>query len=602
MSTERAAYLAWRDNPRFDAGTRAELAAIADQPEEIRARFATALTFGTAGLRGPMRAGTNGVNVYTIARVTQALALYLLQKNPDRAPTVAIGHDTRRHSQDFARTAARVLAAHGIRVRRFPQYVPTPLLAFAVRHLACDAGIMITASHNPPADNGYKVYFADGVQISPQDADHVWHIMRDDARCGYDRLRYADYADAVARGQIVERTADVEDAYVAGVLAMAAHITADVPPGTAGAGLDILFTPLSGTAGHLALRLLRQGGFPHVRIVEAQQAPDPDFATLSTLNPEFRAAFACAEEQALRDGADLVLATDPDGDRFAALIAKPDGSYHHLSGNQTGALLTAFVLESLRAAERLPARPALVQTIVTDRLAAAIARDAGAYVHETLTGFKYICGDIPQLTARGYDYILGFEESIGYAIGTLVRDKDGLSAALLLCHAAAHCRRQQRTLWDMLTRLWMTYGYHAARPLNLVREGSDGQARIAAILAAFRARAPRHIGPARLVRAEDLATGYAQTYLPDGTAAAPPEPLPFPRAEVLRFFFDDHSWYAVRPSGTEPKLKIYMYTVIPPTVPHEGSVGHPIADLQAQGERALDRMHDALRPLLTSRR
>ncbi len=593
LSPEAAAFAAWRDGPFFDKSVRSELDAIVNRPDAIRERFSAPLVFGTAGLRGKMVAGTNGMNRYTVARATQALALYLTRGMTGRAPTVALGFDTRHHSLEFSRVTACVLAAHGIRVLRFPEYIPTPLLAFSVLHLGCDAGVMVTASHNPPVYNGYKVYFSDGTQISEQDAAAVMAIMQDDAQTGYDRLKLADYDEALRDGRITELGTEPEDAYLAGV-----HALADgIEPGGGGLAqppLRVLYTPLSGTAGRQALRLLREDGFTDVHAVEAQMQPDPDFSTLSTPNPEFRAAFDLAEAEARRIGADLVIATDPDGDRFAAMIPDPDGTYRHLSGNQTGALLTRYILDSLHENGRLPAHPALVKTVVTDNLCVAIAHAAGVYVHETLTGFKNICGAIPELEANGYDYVLGFEESIGYAVGKLVRDKDGLSGSLLLCRAAARCRREGRTLWDMLTGLWNEYGYHAARPLNLVREGLDGRAQIDAIMKAFRTRAPHRIGDARLVRTEDLQAGTAQAYTADGQPTGAPEPLVFPRSDVLRYFFDDGSWYAVRPSGTEPKLKVYLYRVVQAS-------GQDKADTKAwmdAGETALDLMHEAIRPLL----
>jgi phosphomannomutase len=470
-----------------------------------------------------------------------------------------------------------------VRVLRYPDYIPTPLLAFSVLHLVCDAGVMVTASHNPPAYNGYKVYFADGTQISEEDAARVLALLCDDTRTGYHHLPYADYDEAVFDGRIRELGNETETVYLEEVLKLAQRIEpdggghvrshdapAESSESAASTPLRILYTPLSGTAGHRMLRLLQADGFPDVRTVASQLEPDPDFSNVSSPNPEFRTAFDRAEAEALASGADLVLATDPDGDRFTAMVPKPDGTYHHLTGNQTGAILTWYVLEGLNRQARLPAKAALVKTVVTDDLAAGIARAIGVHVHETLTGFKHICGDIPDLATRGFSYVLGYEESIGYAVGTLVRDKDGLSGGLLLCRAAAHLRHRGKTLWDLLTDLWTTYGYHAARPLNLVREGLDGQTEIAAILAAFRACAPRQVETARLVRAEDLLAGSAQNYSPDGSKTGPAEPLGFPRSNVLRFFFDDGSWYAIRPSGTEPKLKIYLYAVVKPAEPYGG--------------------------------
>ena len=590
VAPEISAFSYWKDSPFFDEATRRELALIADDPLQVRERFSTALAFGTAGLRGKMGAGTNCMNAYTVARATQALALYLTgeaagHSRPATAPTVVLGHDTRHHSAEFSLVAARVLAAHGIRVLRYPDFIPTPLLAFSVLHLDCDAGIMVTASHNPPVYNGYKVYFADGTQLSEAAADAIMAIMEDDARTGYDRLLYADYAGAVQDGRIKELGGEPEEAYLAGVRMLADGIEPDGGESCDTATpLKILYTPLHGTAGRQVLRLLREDGFTDLQTVEAQMVPDPDFSTLSTPNPEFRAAFDLAEQEAVRIGADLVFATDPDGDRFAAMIPDADGRYFHLSGNQTGALLTHYVLENLRKNGAMPAHPALVKTIVTDNLCVEIARSYGVHVHETLTGFKNICGAIPGLEADGYSYVLGFEESIGYAVGKLVRDKDGLSGSLLLCRAAAQGRREGLTLWDRLTGLWSRYGYHAARPLNLVREGLDGQAKITAIMAAFRKGAPRRIGNASLVRIEDLQAGYAQQLDPDGKPAGPEEPLSFPQSDVLRCFFDDGSWYAVRPSGTEPKLKIYLYCVV------RGPM--------TQGDAALEALYGAIKPLL----
>ena len=593
-SPEDIAYFYWKDSPFFDEATRRELALLEGDPVQRRERFSTALTFGTAGLRGKMRAGPGGMNAYTVARATQAMALYLTREID--APTVVLGHDTRHHSGEFSVIAARVLAAHGIRVLRFPAFIPTPLLAFSVLHHACDAGIMVTASHNPPVYNGYKVYFSDGTQLSEDAADAILAIMQDDARTGYDRLRYADYAGAVQAGLITELGGETEDAYMAGIYLLADSIEPGGGGGTDASAkpLRILYTPLHGTAGKQFLRLLREDGFTDLHTVEAQMVPDPDFSTLSTPNPEFRAAFDLAEQEAIRIGADLVLATDPDGDRFTAMIPDADGRYYHLSGNQTGALLTQYVLDNLQQNGAMPERPALVKTIVTDNLCVEIAKAYGVHVHETLTGFKNICGAIPDLEADGYSYVMGFEESIGYAVGKLVRDKDGLSGSLLLSRAAAQCRREGRTLWDMLSGLWQQYGYYAARPLNLVREGLDGQEKIAAIMAAFREGAPRRIGTARLTRIEDLQSGLAQALDADGHPAGPAEPLSFPRSNVLRYFFDDGSWYAVRPSGTEPKLKIYLYCMVQ-------AFGPPKTNTKTwtdAGEAALDVMHEAIRPLL----
>lgn len=529
----------WLEDPAVDEATKDELRAIADDPREVEDRFFRDLEFGTGGLRGVMGAGTNRMNRYVIGRATQGLAEDLLERaGGDEAPLVVIAHDSRRNSPEFALEAACVLAANGIRVRLFRGLRPTPQLSFAVRDLGAAAGIVITASHNPPEYNGYKVYAADGGQLLPDDAKRLTARIE---RVTFDRVRRLSPEEAEAQGLLQWLDEEADRRYVDAVLAQS--LRPELLKGGAAEALSIVYTPLHG-AGNIPVReALRRAGFTRVHVVAEQEKPDGAFPTVKSPNPEEREAFDLAVAQAERLGADLVLGTDPDADRLGVVVKNEEGRYVVLSGNQTGALIVHYLLTTLKEQGRLPANGAVVKTVVTGEMGADIARSFGCRVFNTLTGFKYIGEKITEFERTGeHVFLFGYEESYGYLAGTYARDKDAVVAALLACEAAAYWKAQGKSLYGVLLELYERYGAYLERLESRTLKGKDGLERIRAIMEDWRSRPPAEVAGVRVSGVEDYK---------DGLNGLPPE-------NALKFLLEDGSWFCLRPSGTEPKIKVYF--------------------------------------------
>ena len=514
--------------------------------------FYTNLEFGTAGMRGLIGAGTNRINIYVVRQATEGLARLIESKGGnEKERGVAIAYDSRHFSPEFAFESAAVLAKHGIKSYVFESLRPTPELSFAVRHLNCFAGIMITASHNPAPFNGYKVYGEDGGQMPPHDADALTTYIR--AIENPFAVEVADVEAEKASGLIEVIGEAVDAEYLKEVK--------DVNINTAlieefGKDMKIVYTPLHGTGEMLARRALAQAGFDSVQVVEAQATPDPDFSTVKSPNPESQAAFALAEELGRQVGADVLVATDPDADRVGVEVLQKDGSYLNLSGNQIGAIMAKYILEAHKNAGTLPENAALCKSIVSTDLVTKIAESYGATMFNVLTGFKFIAEKIQEFEEKhNHTYMMGFEESFGYLIKPFVRDKDAIQAVLVVAELAAYYRSRGLTLADGIEEIYKEYGYYAEKTISVTLSGVDGAEQIKAIMAKFRNNAPKEWNATEITVVEDF---KAQTSTAaDGTVTA----LTTPPSDVLKYTLADGSWIAVRPSGTEPKIKFYIAVV-----------------------------------------
>lgn len=540
-------WLAVTDLPAY---LRDELVAMDEKTKEDA--FYTNLEFGTAGMRGYIGSGTNRINIYVVRQATEGLAK-LIESKGDEAKKrgVAIAYDSRHFSPEFAQDSASVLAQHGIKAYVFESLRPTPELSFAVRHLNAFAGIMITASHNPAPFNGYKVYGEDGGQMPPADANALTDFIRaiDDPFS----IAVADFEQAKAEGliEILGEAVDVE--YLKEVKDV--NINQDLID-QYGKDMKIVYTPLHGTGEMLTRRALAQAGFESVEIVEAQAKPDPDFSTVKSPNPESQAAFALAEELGRKVNADVLVATDPDADRLGVEIRQADGSYKNLSGNQIGAIIAKYILEAHKQAGTLPANAALAKSIVSTELVTKIAESYGATMFNVLTGFKFIAEKIQEFEEKhNHTYMFGFEESFGYLIKPFVRDKDAIQAVLLVAEIAAYYRSQGLTLADGIEQIYQEYGYFAEKTISVELSGVDGAAQIKAIMAKFRDNTPSQFNQTDIALFEDFAKQTATAQ--DGTVTQ----LTTPPSDVLKYTLADDSWFAVRPSGTEPKIKFYIATV-----------------------------------------
>ena len=514
--------------------------------------FYTNLEFGTAGMRGLIGAGTNRINIYVVRQATEGLARLIESKGGnEKERGVAIAYDSRHFSPEFAFESAAVLAKHGIKSYVFESLRPTPELSFAVRHLNCFAGIMITASHNPAPFNGYKVYGEDGGQMPPHDADALTTYIR--AIENPFAVEVADVEAEKASGLIEVIGEAVDAEYLKEVK--------DVNINTAlieefGKDMKIVYTPLHGTGEMLARRALAQAGFDSVQVVEAQATPDPDFSTVKSPNPESQAAFALAEELGRQVGADVLVATDPDADRVGVEVLQKDGSYLNLSGNQIGAIMAKYILEAHKNAGTLPENAALCKSIVSTDLVTKIAESYGATMFNVLTGFKFIAEKIQEFEEKhNHTYMMGFEESFGYLIKPFVRDKDAIQAVLVVAELAAYYRSRGLTLADGIEEIYKEYGYYAEKTISVTLSGVDGAEQIKAIMAKFRNNAPKEWNATEITVVEDF---KAQTSTAaDGTVTT----LTTPPSDVLKYTLADGSWIAVRPSGTEPKIKFYIAVV-----------------------------------------
>lgn len=530
-------YRRWCENPYFDETTRQELKALASE-EEIKDRFYRELEFGTGGLRGIMGAGLNRMNRYTVRKATQGLANYMnSQESTERKAVIA--YDSRHNSAEFAMEAALCLCANGIEVYLFESLRPTPELSFAVRELHCMAGIVVTASHNPPEYNGYKVYWEDGAQITcPRDEA----IMREvKAVTDFASVKYMEQEEVMRDGRLHLIGEEIDCRYLSELKKLVQEPELLKKKARE---LKIVYTPLHGTGNVLVRRILKELGFESVYVVEEQAQPDGDFPTVESPNPEDKRAFARALSLAKETGADVVLATDPDADRLGVYARdEKTGNYMAFTGNMSGMIICEYLLERRKERNTLPENGAVVTTIVSGKMAGAVCREYGAALMETLTGFKYIGEQIRFFENQGtYEYLFGFEESYGCLVGTNSRDKDAVGAVMALCEAAVYYRTKGMTLWDQMEKLYERYGYYKEDLHTIVKTGPEGAAEIHGLMETVRKNPPQSIGGFKTVKVRD--------YLRGDTG--------LPISDVLYFELEDDHWLCIRPSGTEPKVKIYI--------------------------------------------
>ncbi|ALT80869.1 MULTISPECIES: phospho-sugar mutase [Streptococcus] len=542
-------YQKWLDFAELPDYLREELVAMDEKTKEDA--FYTNLEFGTAGMRGIIGAGTNRINIYVVRQATEGLAKLIETKGEDvKKRGVAIAYDSRHFSPEFAFESAQVLAKHGIKAYVFESLRPTPELSFAVRYLGTFAGIMVTASHNPSSFNGYKVYGEDGGQMPPADADALTDFIR--AIEDPFAIELADLEESKTSGLIEVIGEAVDAEYLKEVKDV--NINQKLID-EYGKDMKIVYTPLHGTGEMLARRALAQASFDSVQVVEAQAVPDPDFSTVKSPNPENQEAFALAEELGRKIDADVLVATDPDADRLGVEIRQADGSYRNLSGNQIGAIIAKYILEAHKTAGTLPENAALAKSIVSTELVTKIAESYGATMFNVLTGFKFIAEKIQEFEEKhNHTYMFGFEESFGYLIKPFVRDKDAIQAVLIVAEIAAYYRSRGLTLADGIEEIYKEYGYFAEKTISVTLSGVDGAAEIKKIMDKFRDNAPAQFNTTDIVKTEDF---LAQTV----TSANGIEKLTTPPSNVLKYTLADDSWIAVRPSGTEPKIKFYIATV-----------------------------------------
>ena len=543
-------YQKWLDFAELPDYLRQDLENMDEKTKEDA--FYTNLEFGTAGMRGLIGAGTNRINIYVVRQATEGLARLIESKGGnEKERGVAIAYDSRHFSPEFAFESAAVLAKYGIKSYVFESLRPTPELSFAVRHLNCFAGIMITASHNPAPFNGYKVYGEDGGQMPPHDADALTTYIR--AIDNPFAVEVADVEAEKASGliEIIGEAVDTE--YLKEVKDV------NINPALIeefGKDMKIVYTPLHGTGEMLARRALAQAGFDSVQVVEAQATPDPDFSTVKSPNPESQAAFALAEELGRQVGADVLVATDPDADRVGVEVLQKDGSYLNLSGNQIGAIMAKYILEAHKNAGTLPENAALCKSIVSTDLVTKIAESYGATMFNVLTGFKFIAEKIQEFEEKhNHTYMMGFEESFGYLIKPFVRDKDAIQAVLVVAELAAYYRSRGLTLADGIEEIYKEYGYYSEKTISVTLSGVDGAEQIKSIMAKFRNNAPKEWNATAITVVEDFKAQTATAA--DGTVTN----LTTPPSDVLKYTLADGSWIAVRPSGTEPKIKFYIAVV-----------------------------------------
>jgi phosphoglucomutase len=543
MPTPDETYRRWSEHPYFDEGTRAELLALKADPREVADRFGASLAFGTAGLRGIVAAGTNRINRYVVRHVTRGLADYI-RSTGNAARGVVIAYDSRHFSREFALEAALTLAASGIPAYLWESLRPTPMLSYAVRHLQAIAGIIITASHNPKQYNGYKVYWEDGGQIPPDRAAAIQAAIG--AIADITTIHPLAEAEARAAGLLREVPGEVDRAYLEKLQALLASDPAQR------AGCRILYTPLHGTGNIPVRQALTKAGF-QVSVVPEQAEPDPDFATVTYPNPEEPAVFTLALKQAEAERPDVIMATDPDADRLGVMVRDRDGRYVLLNGNQLGAVLVDYILASRKSRGTLPGNGAVIKSIATSNMIAPLCREFGVALLDVHTGFKFIGDKILAYEQTGsHTFLFGYEESYGYLGATFVRDKDAVMAALLVADAVAFHKAAGRTLYDALEGIWQRYGYFLEGVHNVTLPGQEGQARIAALMDRLRQAPPTAFGSIPVAFADDYATGegrdcWGETY-----------PLALDKANVLHYRFADGGFVMVRPSGTEPKLKLYF--------------------------------------------
>ncbi|EPY05525.1 glucose-1,6-bisphosphate synthase [Paenibacillus alvei TS-15] len=530
------AYDAWLNDAHIDEATKVELQQIAGNEREITDRFYKDLEFGTGGLRGVIGAGSNRMNVYTVGKATQGLAQYL--EAEEAAPSVVIAYDSRHFSPEFALEAALVLAGNGVKAYVFESLRPTPELSFSVRNLKASAGIVVTASHNPPEYNGYKVYGNDGGQITPHTASRVIAEIRGIE--SFASIQKLSREEAEAQGLLVWLGQEMDEAYINAVASVSQN--EDIIRASSDS-FRVLFTPLHGTGNKPVRAVLDRIGFQQVRVVAEQELPDGSFPTVKSPNPEEREAFSIAIEQANSWDADIIMGTDPDADRMGAVVKNADGEYVVLTGNQSGAIMVHYLLDAMKTKGTLPANGAVIKTIVTSELGAAIAQSFGMTVFNTLTGFKYIGEKMTEFDRTGeHTFIFGYEESYGYLAGNYARDKDAVIAAMLISEAGAYYKAQGKTLYEVLQDLYAQHGHYLEGLQTRTLKGVEGVAIIQGIMNNWREDAPSTAGGVTITLTEDFAQGLYD----------------LPKENVLKFHLEDGSWFCLRPSGTEPKIKMYF--------------------------------------------
>lgn len=542
----KAEYKRWLVKFRDDPETVQELLSLEGNEKEIEDRFYTELEFGTAGMRGVLGAGLNRMNQYNVRRATLGLARYIAEDPERQARGVVIAYDSRRKSDEFARQAALVLCAAGIPAYLFESLRPVPVLSFSVRALHAVAGIVITASHNPPQYNGYKVYWEDGGQMPPERASEVLRHIR---AADFSEARPMDEGQAKAKGLLRIIGAEVDDQYIQMVksLSIDPDLVAEM-----GGQLKIVYTPLHGSGNIPVRRVLREAGFSQVSVVKEQEKPDPNFSTVKVPNPEDPAAFTLALKLQEELNADVVFGTDPDCDRVGIAVKDKAGQTHILTGNQIGCLLLHYILTARKKRGTLPPNAAAVKSIVSTEMAQAIADDFGIRMFNVLTGFKYIAEKIQEFEESGeYQFVFGFEESYGYLSGTSVRDKDGVNACLLIAETAAYYKKQGMTLYDALESLFERYGYTGEKVTSFALTGKDGLAKMKGLMDSLRQNPPREFAGKKVLAVRD----YLKS---ERVCGSETQPLTLPKSDVLYYELQDKAWICVRPSGTEPKVKLYV--------------------------------------------
>ncbi len=530
-------YKYWLENEFFDEETKLELRSITDE-KEIEDRFYTDLSFGTAGLRGIVGAGTNRMNKYTVSLAAHGLAQTIVNRGAEaKNRGVAIAHDVRHFSKEFAEITARVLAAYGVKVYLFDGIRPTPLLSYTIRKLKTISGVVITASHNPKNYNGFKVYWEEGSQILDNIANEI--LAEIDKVKDFSEIKIVDFEEAKEVGLIEILGNDIDEAYDKDLLSLSLCDDIDKD-------IKIIYTPLNGTGNIPVRRILEKRGFTNVIVVPEQENPDPDFTTVGYPNPEDVKAFDYAIALGKKENADVIIANDPDCDRVAAMVRDKDKEFKFINGNQMGVLLVNYILSQRKKNNNLPANGAIVKSIVTGDLSKLIADKYNIKTVETLTGFKHICGKANEFDKTGqYEFIFGYEESIGYVYGTMVRDKDAVNTSMLIAEMAGYYKKEGKSLLDVLEDIYKEYGYYKEKLVSIVLEGLEGSRRIGRIMEDFRRKPITSFGNINLLNTID--------YLNDETGN--------PKSNVLKYYLDDGSWYAVRPSGTEPKIKLYIYAM-----------------------------------------
>ncbi|NUU60899.1 phospho-sugar mutase [Paenibacillus agri] len=530
----------WLQDPSVDESTKAELRALENDPQELEERFYRDLEFGTGGLRGVIGAGSNRINRYTVGRATQGFAQYILEQHTGEGrPSVVIAHDSRRFSPEFSLETALVLAGNGIEAYLYPSLRSTPQLSFSVRHLQATGGVVITASHNPPEYNGYKVYNSEGGQLVPHEAEKVIsYIMEVDS---FDTVKRISQEEAESQGLLHWLGEEEDEAFTDTVAAVS--VAREEIAAKLGRDFKIVYTPLHGTGNHPVRRVLEKIGFTQVHVVPEQEQPDSEFTTVKSPNPEEREAFTLAIKLGEELNADLLIGTDPDADRMGAVVRDNEGKFVVLSGNQSGALMIHYYLSRLQEQGKLPKNGAVVKTVVTSEMGAAVAEHYGATIFNTLTGFKYIGEKMTQFEASGeYTYLFGYEESYGYLAGNYARDKDAVLAAMLIAEAGAYYKAQGKTLYDVLQELYEQFGYFLESLESRTLKGKDGVAQIQGIMSDWRSNPPQEIAGSAVSEILDFSLGL------NG----------LPKENVLKYMLADGSWFCLRPSGTEPKIKVYF--------------------------------------------